>query len=394
MDEIYQENAGEVKTISQQKSENPSYWGVSIAKVRYDSRLTNAQKLLHVEFSCLTNKFGYCHASNAYFARLYDVDKRTIQRWIEGLKDYGYVTIQEIKNQYGETIERRIFLVDDTPMTMSYPPMTNLSPPHDINVTHNNTRNNNTSIIPPNPLKGGMPVSLKKKTDNVVWEESSGFTIDEKLMQGWRDTYVAIDVDQKIREIHQYCLANPRWRKKNWSRTINSWLMKANDSAPIKRSNGSISRPNIEVDAYRWFEGLDVSKAKQTLRRICNEKILKDELGELITDRNEWVVEFLSTGGWNALPMYIRKAIIEYKYPDKKSSQALIDHTENIRKNWRELIKSWIKRNNFKREDNPEWVDAIDKPDTTSLDYFKFAHDEYFLLDREEKLSELLSNAG
>lgn len=402
---IYQNNGIEVKTISQENLENPSYYGISFANVRYDERLTPAQKLLHTEFSCLTNKFGYCNASNAYFARLYDVDKRTIRRWIEGLKDFGYINVQEIRNDYGETVERRIFLNDtfentsqyflsNNPMTKMYPPRTNLSSPQDINVLHNNTSNNNTSILPPNPLEGGMPVSLKKKTDKVVWDEVNGFTVDEKILQGWKETYVAIDVDQKLKEIHQYCLANPRWRKKNWSRTINSWLSKANDKAPVKRSNVSISRSNVEVDNYRWFEGIDIPRYRKILLMMCREKLIKNERGDIINERDESIHEFLSNGSWNSLPMFIRKSIMEYKEIEKTATTKLVDRTEEIRKNWRFLIKSWIKRNNFKREDNIEWFDAIDDPMTGSPNYFKFATEEYFLLDKENKLSEILSNAG
>lgn len=405
MNKKYHNNGIEVKTISQENLENPNYYGISFANVRYDHRLTIAQKLLHTEFSCLTNKFGYCNASNAYFANLYDVDKRTIRRWIEGLKEFGYVNVEEIRNDYGETIERRIFLTDihsiSTPMTfLSCPPdkittpRTKMSSPQDKNVLHNNTSNNNTSILPPNPLKGGMPVSLKKKTDKVVWDECNGFTVDEEILKGWKETYVAIDVDQKLKEIHQYCLANPRWRKKNWNRTINSWLSKANDKAPVTRLNGPISRKNVEVDNYRWFEGINIPKCRQKLLLMCREKSLKNERGEVINERDEAINEFLRNGSWNSLPMFIRKAIMEYKEIEKTATTQLVDRTEEIRKNWRFLIKSWIKRNNFKREDNPEWFDAIDDPMTGSPNYFKFATEEYFLLDKENKLSEILSNAG
>jgi hypothetical protein len=86
--------------------ENPSYWAIIPARVRYSDIKPNA-KLLYGEITCLTNKMGYCFATNNYFAKLYNVSKNTISLWIKELKDKGFVSVEMIYKDK-QIIERRI----------------------------------------------------------------------------------------------------------------------------------------------------------------------------------------------------------------------------------------------------------------------------------------------
>ncbi len=74
-------------------SESPSYYSIIPANVRYDKRLKANEKLLYGEITALTHTNGYCYATNSYFAKLYEVDKCTISRWIKNLAGYGYIDI-------------------------------------------------------------------------------------------------------------------------------------------------------------------------------------------------------------------------------------------------------------------------------------------------------------
>ena len=71
--------------------ENPSYYSILTANVRYDNRLTPLQKLLFSEITALTNKTGECWASNSYFAKLYNVSDRWITESIRKLISLGYL---------------------------------------------------------------------------------------------------------------------------------------------------------------------------------------------------------------------------------------------------------------------------------------------------------------
>jgi len=73
---------------------NPSYYAIIPASVRYDKNLTANAKLLYGEITALCNKEGHCWASNQYFADLYSVSKVSISTWISNLKDCGHVSVQ------------------------------------------------------------------------------------------------------------------------------------------------------------------------------------------------------------------------------------------------------------------------------------------------------------
>ncbi|MCE5093418.1 helix-turn-helix domain-containing protein [Staphylococcus chromogenes] len=130
-------------------TDQPSYYSIITANVRYDNRLTDSEKLLFAEITSLSNKYGYCTASNGYFAKLYDVVKETISRRISKLAKLGYLHI-EIIREGNEVKQRKMY-----PLTQSSVPIdakintpidNSVNTPIDANVKENNTRFNNTSI--------------------------------------------------------------------------------------------------------------------------------------------------------------------------------------------------------------------------------------------------------
>lgn len=76
-------------------TDKPSYWAVLPAAVRYDPAITAGAKLLYAEISSLTDRRGYCYASNAYFQELYGISEPTVQRYLRALKTGGYITIAD-----------------------------------------------------------------------------------------------------------------------------------------------------------------------------------------------------------------------------------------------------------------------------------------------------------
>ena len=122
-------------------TDQPSYYSIITANVRYDNRLTDSEKLLFAEITSLSNKYGYCTASNGYFAKLYEVTKVTISRRIANLKECGYLNV-EIVREGNEIKQRKMY-----PFTeMLRPINTNDNTPINTNVKENNTRFNNTRI--------------------------------------------------------------------------------------------------------------------------------------------------------------------------------------------------------------------------------------------------------
>lgn len=87
--------------------EHPSFYAIIPASVRYDKRLKPNAKLLYGEITALCSKEGFCWADNAYFAALYEVDHKTISRWISSLENAGYLMIEHFQDK-GNT--RKIYI--------------------------------------------------------------------------------------------------------------------------------------------------------------------------------------------------------------------------------------------------------------------------------------------
>lgn len=107
-----------------------SYYAIIPAYIRYNKNLKFAERLMYGEITALSNKEGYCFASNRYFAELYGVSISTISRWISHLAELGSLHIEMIRNEKNEIIERRIYVVD-TPYTQNnqYPYVQNSTYP-------------------------------------------------------------------------------------------------------------------------------------------------------------------------------------------------------------------------------------------------------------------------
>ena len=68
-----------------------NYYSVVPAEVKYNNELTERAKLIYGEISSLSNKMGYCFATNGYFAKLYKCTNRTIQNAISKLQEQGFI---------------------------------------------------------------------------------------------------------------------------------------------------------------------------------------------------------------------------------------------------------------------------------------------------------------
>ena len=87
--------------------EKPTYYAIIPANVRYDENLNANEKLMYGELTCLSNKLGYCYASNSYFANLYKVTPQAVSKWIKHLESIGYIKCQYEYNGL-EIKQRRI----------------------------------------------------------------------------------------------------------------------------------------------------------------------------------------------------------------------------------------------------------------------------------------------
>lgn len=143
----------------------PNIYAIIPAAVRYDPELRPNAKLIYGEISALTSAYGYCWATNKYFADLYGFNKQTVSSLISSLADRGYITVEvcRAKKGMGAVEERKIWLnstfrnaIDpihqkmDTPITQKIDryPSNNGYPIHQ-KAKENNTSINNTPYSPP-----------------------------------------------------------------------------------------------------------------------------------------------------------------------------------------------------------------------------------------------------
>lgn len=119
---------------------NPTYYAVLPADVRYDTQLSPQEKILYAEITALSNKEGVCFAGNKYFADLYSLTDVTISRQLSHLEEQGYVKIAYDKE--GAKVKKRYITinknVNGNPVTLN----------KNVNRTINkNVKDNNTSIL-------------------------------------------------------------------------------------------------------------------------------------------------------------------------------------------------------------------------------------------------------
>lgn len=127
-------------------NEQPNYYSIIPAHVRYDKELKPMEVIMYGELTALSNKYGYSYASNNYFAELYNVHKKTVSTWISNLKEKGYIDTVVIRDENMTVTERRIYITAPYPSNHGegYPQKS--GDPIHKKTEENNTRINNTRI--------------------------------------------------------------------------------------------------------------------------------------------------------------------------------------------------------------------------------------------------------
>lgn len=170
--------------------ELPSYYSILTADVRYDRRLgkPNAREL-YSEITALSNKDGYCHASNGYFAKLYDVDSGTISRWISLLEECGYLQREIIYHEGTKQVKERRLYPISTPIgrKRNTPPQKNQ---RGVGASNNTPigrkrKENNTSIN--TTSKNRSSSRQLDETNAFVAYQLSGATLNGKTMEIFTD---------------------------------------------------------------------------------------------------------------------------------------------------------------------------------------------------------------
>jgi len=188
--------------------EKPSYYAIIPANVRYNNEIKPNAKLLYGEITCLSNNEGFCWAMNQYFAELYEVDKKTISRWIGQLKKFGYIDVQVNYREGTKQIKSR-YIKLTTPSDEIVPTLgTKLSLPRDEIVTVNSTSNNITSVFKTPSIQ--MVAEYCAKRQNKIDAEtfidfyaSKNWMIGKNKMSNWKACVRTWEKKEKANAKHQ-----------------------------------------------------------------------------------------------------------------------------------------------------------------------------------------------
>ena len=165
--------------------ETPNYYAVIPANVRYDPRLKPNEKLLYGEITALSQKDGYCFASNRYFSKLYKVTKETVSHWVSHLQELGYVGVDMVRTEAGAIDMRRITIF---PENFQYP-LRKKDIPHcekSQGTIDNNTSNNNNPLPPKEYgefFERFWDAYPKRKGKETARKTFRKLNVDEELME-------------------------------------------------------------------------------------------------------------------------------------------------------------------------------------------------------------------
>ncbi len=130
--------------VKDEEIQRIGYYAVIPATVLFNERLKPNEKLLYALITALSNKEGYCYASNKYLGEKLGVDPVTVSRWITDLRRNNYVFVDIMRNEKKEIICRRIF-PNDVPYRLNnqYPYILKNQEGIDEKVKDNNIIDNN-----------------------------------------------------------------------------------------------------------------------------------------------------------------------------------------------------------------------------------------------------------
>lgn len=198
--------------------ERPNYYSIIPAEVRYDTDLKDKAKLLYGEITSLSDKNGYCYATNKYFADLYGVSTTTISLLINNLVDKGYVEREIIyKEGTKEILNRYLRIVKG-----GY--LRNLKEGYLKKVKDNNTSINNTSINKKEIYKEKFKKPTLEEVEEYCKERNSNINpknfFDYYETDNWKDV-------------------------KNWKKKFITWEMH-NTNKPTKKTREQEFQEQLE----------------------------------------------------------------------------------------------------------------------------------------------------
>ena len=229
--------------VNMTHKENPSYYSILTADVRYSTNINWFEKVLYSDITALTNKNGYCTASNKYFSKVFGVSIRTISRSISNLVESKFIECVLIRDAQNEIIERQIYLCHSVSIPIDksvYTPIDNsVDTPIDKNGVYNNTSINNIN----NNIKKN--INTKKGIDLAIIgiPDCDNVEIDQSEYDKLLIDYNFETVKQQIMQLDAYLEDHPKKYKSHY-KTLRTWLLKQSKTQSVGTYRGGEQNAN------------------------------------------------------------------------------------------------------------------------------------------------------
>ena len=189
--------------------ENPNYYSIITADVRYSKDLSFFEKVLYSDITALSNKNGYCNASNKYFAKIFGKSVSTITRAISNLVEHGFLENVLIRDENNEITERKLYL--NSKVT--------------IPIVKNDQYNNTSINTINNEYKKNINTKKTLDLSLVGITDCDNVQLEQKEYDKLITDYNAQTVQTQIMQLDSYLEDHPRKYKSHY-KALRSWLLK------------------------------------------------------------------------------------------------------------------------------------------------------------------------
>jgi len=203
--------------------ENPSYYAILSAEVRYDNNLKANSKLLYAEITALCNMNAECFATNRYFANLYGKSKGAISGWISELVKNGYIKVHYVYKEGSKEIQYRYITILKGGIKENHNTLLKKTEKNNTTNTNNTIDNNKGRFI--KPILSEVEDYCTKRNNNIDAEafvnfyESKGWMVGSNKMKDWKACVITWEKREKkkpqtMSKIHQHLQKNINVKKK------------------------------------------------------------------------------------------------------------------------------------------------------------------------------------
>ncbi len=231
-------------------SEYLSHDSVIPMNMWFDKKLDPLDVKTYAIIRGLSNKFGYCFATNTYLAETCGIGESTIRRSLAVLKNNGYLEIETDKN--GIHWQRRIYISDKFKKSLrratdEHPPAQMRAPPCSNASTITNTIPNKeySKETPPTPSKG----------ERVIYGKFVALNKEE--FESLRELIGSTNaLSELINEMNDYLSSSGKKPYKDYAAAIRLWFRRRESMHGSKmdsRANKAHPKESKEGENRAWW---------------------------------------------------------------------------------------------------------------------------------------------